>query len=158
VYFRDTGHLAEVLLGKVQRTLGQAISPWVAGVGEPVAALYESLRGEVEVFAEQGPIIRAVSEATTTNAHLERLWEDFLGEFDRAVELRLRAEQRAGRVGPLNAWETAQALNRLDAAYLINSFGQRPQADPDRVLEVLTTIWVSTLYGRERLDETICHT
>jgi AcrR family transcriptional regulator len=149
MYFRDTGHLAEVLLSQVQATLDQAIRPWVAGVGEPVATLYESLRGEVEVCAQVGPIIRAVSDAAVTNASLERLWNDFLEDFDRAVEQRLRAEQRAGRIGPLDAQATARAMNRLGAAYLIDSFGRRPQANPDRVHKVLATIWISTVYGRE---------
>ena len=90
-------------------------------------------------------------------SRLERLWKDFLEEFDRAVELRLRAEQWAGRVGPLDATATARAMNRLDAAYLIDSFGRRPQADPDRVHKVLATIWISTLYGREKLDKILHH-
>ncbi|UCD53147.1 MAG: TetR/AcrR family transcriptional regulator [Phycisphaerales bacterium] len=153
VYFRDTAHLAEALLGQVQTTLEQAISPWVAGVGEPVTAMCESLRGEVEASVRVGPIMRAVSEAAATDAHLERLWNDFLEAFDRAVEQRLRAEQRAGRVGPLDAAATARAMNRLDAAYLIDSFGRHPQADPDQVHKVLATIWISTVYGREKLDE-----
>jgi AcrR family transcriptional regulator len=157
VYFRDTSHLAEVLLGQVQTTLEQAINPWVAGVGEPVAAMYESLRREVEACVQVGPIMRAVSDAAATNASLERLWNDFLEDFDRAVEQRLRAEQRAGRVGPLDAQATARAMNRLDAAYLIDSFGRHPQADPDRVLKVLATIWISTVYGREKLDEILHH-
>jgi AcrR family transcriptional regulator len=156
-YFRDTAHLAEVLLGQVQTALEQAISPWVAGAGEPVAAMYESLRGEVDVCVQVGPIMRAVSDAAATNASLERLWNNFLEDFDRAVEQRLRAEQQAGRVGPLDTQATARAMNRLDAAYLIDSFGRRPQADPDRVHKVLATIWISTVYGREKLDKILHH-
>jgi AcrR family transcriptional regulator len=157
VYFRDTGYLAETLLGQVQETIDEAINPWVAGVEEPVAALYESLRREVEVCVQVGPILRAVSEAAVTNPHLERLWNDFLEDFDRAVELRLRAEQEAGRVGPLDAAEIARAMTRLEAYYLIDAFGRRPRADPARVHKVLATIWISTVYGREKLNEILYH-
>ena len=101
---------------------------------------------------EHGPIIRAVAEATSTSAELEGLWSEFLGGFDRAVETRVRAEQRAGRIGAMDARAMARALNRLDAAHLIDSFGRHPQPDPDQVAQTLTTIWISTLYGPEKLN------
>lgn len=152
VYFRDIHQLAEILLGQVREAIEQAIKPWLAGTGEPVPALVTSLQGLVTVCVEHGPIIRAVAEATSTSAELEGLWSEFLGGFDRAVETRVRAEQRAGRIGAMDARAMARALNRLDAAHLIDSFGRHPQPDPDQVAQTLTTIWISTLYGPEKLN------
>ena len=76
-----------------------------------------------------------------------------MNRFDVAIEARLRAEQKAGRVATLNARETARALNRLDAAYLILCFGRRPQADPSEVTQVIASIWISTVYGCEVLNK-----
>jgi AcrR family transcriptional regulator len=152
-YFRDTAHLAEVLLQDVFTSIQTAVRLWLDGEGEdPPKAMFESIQGLVEVCVEKGPIVRAVSEATAASAHLERIWNDFMSRFDTAIENRLRAEQKAGRVGSLNARETARALNQLDAAYLIHSFGRRPQTDPQEVTQALASIWISTVYGRESMD------
>ncbi|MFC1764667.1 TetR/AcrR family transcriptional regulator [Planctomycetota bacterium] len=152
-YFQDTADLAEVLLLDVFTSIQTAVRPWLAGEGkDPPTAMFHSIRGLVEVCVEKGPIVRAVSEATSASAHLEQIWNDFMDKFDVAIETRLRAEQKAGRVGSLNARETARALNRLDAAYLILSFGRRPQSDPQEVTQALASIWINTVYGRKYMD------
>ena len=79
---------------------------------------------------------------------LERAWRAFLGQWDDAVEARIKAQQRDGLIPRLNARRIANALNELDAAVLAAEFGRRPQGDPRAVLDTLHRIWVGTLYGR----------
>jgi len=114
-----------------------------------VPLLQESLAGPVQLCYEQGPIVRAVSDATSTDATLENAWMDFLNVFDEAVAARIEEQQEAGLIPAFDARTVAVALNRMDAAVLIQQFGQRPQGDPEIVCQAITWIWTSTLYGPE---------
>ena len=97
-----------------------------------------------------GPVLRAIAEAAPHDERLERAWLALLADWDDAIAERIEAEQRAGLVPPFDAWSMARALNRLDAAVLIDSFGRRPQADPEAVLDTVHRIWSSALYGNSR--------
>ena len=63
-------------------------------------------------------------------------------------------EIRRGRIDQLHARETATALLLMNESYLMDTLGRAPQADAKRVAETLGRIWVRTLYGTERTDET----
>jgi hypothetical protein len=123
-------------------------NPWLAGEGEPVTALQESLRGLVEVGVEHGAVLRAISEAAPADERLERAWRTFMRFWDDAVSARIAAQQASGRIGALDARAVAQALNALDVAVLVQAFGRRPHADPEVVLPTLYRIWFGALYAR----------
>lgn len=146
-YFEDLHHLLETLLAEMDAVLRASANPWVSGEGEPIAALRESLRGVVRVSVDQGPVMRAITEAAPLDERLERAWSTFLAHWDDAVTARIEAQQHAGLVPAFDARLMARALNRLDAAVLIEEFGRRPQGDPELVLGTLHRIWVNTLYG-----------
>ena len=59
---------------------------------------------------------------------------------------------RGDRVGVPDVDETARALIWMDERYLVEAFGRAPQADPAVVVDVLTGIWVSVLYGTRPAD------
>jgi hypothetical protein len=52
-----------------------------------------------------------------------------------------------GRVQQLDAREVARALTWMNERYFLECFGSEPQADPERALEAVWTIWGRTLYG-----------
>lgn len=147
-YFRDLHDLLITLLEDVEAAMRAVANPWIAGEGDPIAAVRSSLGGVVAVAAERGPILRAVSEAAPLDARLETAWHAFTDRWDDAVTARIEAQQHAGLVrSGLDARRTAHALNAMDAAVLVSEFGRYPQGDPDAVLEALNGIWVGTLYG-----------
>jgi AcrR family transcriptional regulator len=145
-YFTDLHELIESLLSDVETVLHETANPWVGGEAEPISALRESLGGVVQTCIDHGPIIRAVSEAAPLDERLEQAWSAFMRRWDDAVEARIKAQQEAGLVAPFDAGRVATALNRMDAAILINELGQRPQGDPEAVLDTLHHIWVGALY------------
>ena len=146
-YFKDLHELIESLLSEVEAVMHQTAHPWISGEGEPIAALWESLKGVVQTCVDHGPIFRAVAEAAPLDERLERTWSAFIGDWDDLVEARIKAQQRDGLISKsLHARRIANALNSLDTALLIAEFGRRPQGDPKAVLETLHHIWVSTLY------------
>jgi hypothetical protein len=126
----------------------QTANPWLAGEGDPVAAIRVALAGVIQTCVDHGPILRAVSEAAPLDERLEQAWSAFMDRWDDAVEHRIQCEQREGLIPmSLDARRMANALNALDAAVLIAEFGRNPQGDPDAVLGTLHHIWVATLYS-----------
>jgi AcrR family transcriptional regulator len=152
-YFSDLHTLMETLLDMVQEEIFDACSPWVTGVGDPVALMGEALAGLVQVGYERGPILRAITDAAATDRRFEEAWRQFLGRFDDAASARIEADQAQGLIAHFDARPVAIALNRLDACMLIDSFGQHPRSRPEPVREALARIWISTLYGAEWLGK-----
>jgi len=146
-YFSGQHDLMETLLGGLEKDAFEATAPWFVSEGDPIDSLHRSLAGLVRVCYEQGPILRAVADAATTDERLERAWATFLHTFDDAVAARIEQHQAAHLIPAFAARPVAVALNRLDASLLIDAFGRRPRNDPRDVREALTHIWTSTLYG-----------
>jgi AcrR family transcriptional regulator len=126
-YFNDLHELMETLLDMLQDDL-------------------------VGVCYRRGPFLRAISDAATTDKRLEKAWKQFLAQFDDAVCTRIEADQKQGLIPDFEARPVAFALNRLDVYTLIHEFGQRPRSRPEPVREALARIWISTLYGAERVE------
>lgn len=145
-YFSDLHELMEALLDGMRDDILDKVSPWLQGKNDPIASLRESLTGLVELSYERGPILSAVSDAAVSDARLERVWAEFLIGFDDAVTAKIEEQQSMGMIPNFDARPVAEALNRLDAALLIEKFGQLPRSAPEPVLEAITRIWLSTLY------------
>lgn len=146
-YFDDLHDLMETLLQGIEEDIFEAAVPWLTGEGDPISLLHESLVGLVRVCYERGPILRAVADASTTDARLERSWATFLGKFDDAVTARIEQHQAEGLIPAFDARPVAIALNRLDASLLIQAFGRRPRSQQEPVRKAIIRIWTSTLYG-----------
>ena len=145
-YFDDLYALMETLLLSLEEDIFEVAAPWFSQEGNPVDTLRESLTGLVRVCYEQGPILRAVSDASTIDERLENVWSAFLNQFDDAVTANIEAQQHEGLIQPFSARPAAVALNRMDAYMLVNAFGRHPRHNPEFVLEAISRIWISTLY------------
>jgi len=152
-HFTDLHEVMETLLETLQGEIFDATEPWFAGIGDPAALLQEALAGLVRVCYERGPILRAVTDAATSDERFERAWNQFMERFDNAVTDRIEADQAQGLIADFEARPVAIALNRLDAYTLIHEFGQHPRSEPQPVQEALVRIWVSTLYDAGRLGK-----
>ena len=152
-YFSDIHDLMKTLLDMLARDIFAAVEPWLEGVGDPVELLDEMLSGLIRVCYQQGPFLQAVSDAATTDKRFDKDWADFLGAFDDAASARIEADQEQGLIPGFPARPVAVALNRLDAYTIIEAFGQRPRSQPEPVRAALARIWISTLYGDERVEK-----
>ena len=152
-YFSDLHEVMETLLKMLQKEILRAVEPWLAGVGDPIALMRETLEGLVDVCYQRGPFLRAITDAASTDPRLEQAWLQFLTGFDHAATARIEADQKQGLIPDFDARPVAYALNRLDAYTLLQAFGQRPRKRPGPVREALTRVWISTLYGAEWLEK-----
>ena len=153
-HFKDLQEVMETLLEMFRGEIFEVSEPWIVGAGDdPSATLHETLTGLVRVCHERGPFLRAITDASTTDERLEKVWRQFLEGFDNAGTARIEADQAQGLTADFAARPVAIALNRLNTYTLLQAFGQHPRSQPEPVLEALARIWVSTLYGAGQLGE-----
>ena len=150
-YFEDLHDLMEVLLRGVGKDIIEVAGPWLQGEGDPIPLLEETVDGLVRVCYQQGPVVRAVSDAAPMDERLEKAWTDFLKDFDDAATQRIEQHQAVGLIKPFDARPVAIALNRMDAFLLIHHFGRRPRGNRESVRDAILRVWISTLYGDKAL-------
>ncbi len=150
-YFNDLHELMEALLRGIEEDIFGVAKPWFEEEGNPVPLLEETMEGLVRVCYQQGPILRAVSDAAPMDTRLEKAWTSVLKDFDDAVTNRIEQQQAAGWIKPFEARPVAIALNRMDAHLLIHHFGRRPRGNQKLVQKAILRVWVSTLYGDKAL-------
>jgi AcrR family transcriptional regulator len=148
-YFDDIHGLMAEMLKRLETEILEGASPWLSDDGDPVALLFESLAAEVQIGYRYGPFIKAVSDAAGTNAGVEDEWNWFLDRFDDAVSERIAADQELGLIEAFDPGPVATALNRVDAAMYVRKFGHRPRSRPQPVVDAVTRVWISTLYGHQ---------
>jgi AcrR family transcriptional regulator len=147
VYFRDRHHLVLRVVAHLESELFTMSDRWFRGSGEGRETAREALDGIVEVFAEHGPVMRALADAATDDPRVEEAYGALVQRFVDATARHIDGEMAAGRVLPLNAGETARALVWMNERYLNESLGREPYADPQAVADTLLTIWTRVLYG-----------
>ncbi len=108
----------------------------------------EALRLAAEVFHREGPLLRAVFEASAANQLVTVDEDELRRRFDGLVADSLRdLERRTGRHF-VDVEETARALNRLNENYLLDAFGRGPRVSVDVAAETLSEIWIALVEAR----------
>jgi AcrR family transcriptional regulator len=152
-YFKDLHDLMESLLEMLKDEVYTVAGPWYEGTGDPIVLLNESLVGLVDVCYNLGPILKAANDAAATDEKYEKVWKQFIEQFDDVVATRIEADQKQDLIPDFDARPVAEVLNRLDVLTLLDAFGQHPRKQPKPVYEALARIWISTLYGSEWLGK-----
>jgi AcrR family transcriptional regulator len=153
-HFMDLHEVMENLLEMLQGEIFEVAEPWLVDVSDdPTVVLRETVSGLVRVCHDRGPFLRAITDAARTDERLEKVWKQFLEGFDIAGTARIEVDQARGLTENFDAQPVAFALNRLNTYTFLQAFGQHPRQDPEPVREALTRIWISTLYGTDRLNE-----
>ena len=147
VYFRDRHHLMLKVVEHIGAELRTMSQRWYTGSGDGPALAREAMEGIVEVYARQGPVLRALADAATDDPEVELVYGGLVQSFIDVTTHHIEAEIAAGRVLPLNASETATALVWMNERYLTLSLGREPAADRALVASTLETIWSRVLYG-----------
>ena len=147
VYFRDRHHLVLRVVEHLGAELFAMSDRWLRGTGDGPDLARRALEGIVGVYAEHGPVMRALADAAADDPGVEQAYRAIVQGFVDATARHIDAEIAAGRILPLDPAETASALVWMMERYLNLSFGSEPAADRAAVAETLTTIWTRVLYG-----------
>jgi TetR/AcrR family transcriptional regulator, ethionamide resistance regulator len=150
VYFRDRHHLVLRVVEHLGSELFTMSDRWLKGTGEGPELARQALDGVVAVFAEHGPVLRALADAAADDPGVEEAYNDLVQSFVDATARHIDSEIAAGRILPVDGYETAKALVWMMERYLNLSFGREPATAPETVAETLATIWTRVLYGPRR--------
>lgn len=145
-HFRDRHELALRVVDRIREELLKVATPWFEG-RETEADLRSALEGVAAVYVEHGPVLRALADASGSDATVEVAYRALVQGFIDATAQRIRAEQASGQIGDIDPDETARALVWLNESYLREALGRRPIADPMAVVDVIERIWTATLYS-----------
>jgi TetR/AcrR family transcriptional regulator, ethionamide resistance regulator len=105
VYFRDRHALVLRLLGEIASELFETADIWLKG-----GDLRASLEGVVSVYANHGPVLRAISDGAVDDPDVEHAYNQLVQRFIDATAAHIRAEQRSGRADGMRTKRTAAAL------------------------------------------------
>jgi TetR/AcrR family transcriptional regulator, ethionamide resistance regulator len=147
VYFRDRHHLVLRVVEHLGSQLYAMSQRWLRGTGDGPQLAREALEGIVNVYAEHGPVMRALADAAADDPGVEEAYNAIVENFVRATARHIEEEIAAGRVLPVDAEETANALVWMMERYLNLSFGHDQPTPRETVADTLTTIWTRVLYG-----------
>jgi TetR/AcrR family transcriptional regulator, ethionamide resistance regulator len=146
VYFRDRHHLIMRLTDRIGGELFEMSGRWLRGSGDPIEDARAAVEGVTAVYAEHGPVLRAIAEAASHDQEVETIYHDLIERFVVATTKRIEVEIANGRIQPLNPHETSRTLVWMNERYLLETLGRIPQEPVDRVVETLWTVWVRVLY------------
>jgi TetR/AcrR family transcriptional regulator, ethionamide resistance regulator len=147
VYFRDRHHLVLKVVERLGDELRRMSERWYTGGGDGAAQAREAIQGIVDVYARNGPVLRALADAAADDREVERVYGEIVQSFVDVTTRQIESEMAAGRILEIDSTETAKALVWMMERYLLLSLARRPSVPTETVANTLGTIWVRTLYG-----------
>lgn len=147
VYFRDRHHLVLRVVEHLGSELFAMSERWLRGTGEGPQLAREALAGIVQVYAEHGPVMRALADAAADDPGVEEAYTAIVESFVHATARHIEDEIAVGRILPVDPHETAKALVWMMERYLNLSFGHETASSRQAVTDTLSTIWTRVLYG-----------
>jgi AcrR family transcriptional regulator len=148
VYFRDRHHLVLRVVEHVGGELFTLSGRWDADGGAGPDLVHAATEGIVSVFAEHGPVLRALADAAADDPGVEHAYGRLVQSFVDATAAHIERDVASGRALPLDPVETATALVWMTERYLTLTLGRDPQRERGPMVETLETIWSRVLYGR----------
>jgi AcrR family transcriptional regulator len=154
VHFRDRHDLALRVVARIREELLEVANRWFEG-GETAGYLRTALEGVAGVYVKHGPVLRALADASGSDATVEKAYRTLVQGFIDATARRIRAEQAVGQIADMDPDETARALVWLNESYLREALGRAPVADSSTVVDVVERIWIATLYSPPTMSQPV---
>ena len=147
VYFRDRHHLVLKVVERLSAESAAGADIWYQAEGSGREVIREATAAVVDVFVRHGAVMQALADAAADDLEVEAAYRGTLEFFIESTARHIEREVQAGNMLPCNVWETARALSIMNQRYLTAVLGRHPIAEPEAVIDTITTIWVRTLYG-----------
>jgi AcrR family transcriptional regulator len=100
-------------------------------------------------FSSHRPLARAATEALATSSELRSVWSGFMQKWIDQTAAMITAERERGAApDTIPAVDLATSLNQMNERTMMAALSaDAPAVDEDRVVDTLTHIWVSSIYG-----------
>ncbi len=103
-------------------------------------------------FSSHPALARAAAEALATSSELRTVWSGFMQKWIDQTAAMITAERARGAAPEtIPAADLATSLNQMNERTMMAALSaEMPAVDPERVVDTLTHIWVSSIYGEGR--------
>jgi TetR/AcrR family transcriptional regulator, ethionamide resistance regulator len=150
-YFRDRNQLIIKLAERLGAQNAAIAEKWIRSdrAADDLRPVTEQTVG---LAVTHGHLLRALADAANGDREVEATYrQEMQAAVDRTAQ-RIRGDAGRGLVNldGLDAKHLATALIHMNSAYIIETMGRRPQADPKVVAETLIAIWTRVLFGPSR--------
>jgi AcrR family transcriptional regulator len=157
-YFYFEGK-ADVLADLVTRAIGQghdAATAWLGHTGPEsvAAATRQSIADGAKLWRAQAPVLRAIVENWRSSPRLTELWLSMMSGFTASTVAQIEADRAGGvAVGGVDPESLAAALTWLgERLYYLAALGVPPFGDEEKLVDVLTHIWLTSVYGQRPVN------
>jgi AcrR family transcriptional regulator len=145
LYFADRYELLARVMRPILDELDQANALFLEGSGDQIENGRAALERVAEICRREGPILRAVREASAYDADARMIWEGIseatVGEFARQIT----AAVADGAMLPVDPEPTVRALIGMDLNLLLSEPEGGSDEDWTRLVDALLVIWARTL-------------
>lgn len=100
-------------------------------------------------FSSHRALARAATEALATSSELRVVWLGFMQKWiDQTAAMIVAERERGAAPETIPAPDLATSLNQMNERTMMAALSaESPAVDEDRVVDTLTHIWVSSIYG-----------
>jgi AcrR family transcriptional regulator len=143
-YFDGKADVLAELVTRVTRQGQEAAAIWDRQQDERTANTRQALANGAKLWRAEAPVLRAIVENWRSNPKLTELWLDMMGRFAASTSDRIEADGIVADPQTL-----AAALTWLgERLYYLAAIGVPPFDDEDKLVDVLTHIWLTALAPR----------
>jgi TetR/AcrR family transcriptional regulator, ethionamide resistance regulator len=103
-------------------------------------------------FGAHRAVARAATEALATSSELRAMWSGYMQKWIDQTAIMITAERARGAAPEtIPAADLATSLNQMNERTMMATLsGEHPAVTEDRLVDTLTHIWVSSIYGEGR--------
>ncbi|WP_313860424.1 TetR/AcrR family transcriptional regulator [Mycobacterium sp.] len=142
-----------VLLSLLEPVIARADSEFDGAVQrlptDPRRVWRNGIKAFFVAFHSQPGLARAATEALATSSELRTMWSGFMQKWiDHTATLITAERERGAAPETIPAADLATSLNQMNERTMMAALSaEKPAIDVDRVVDTLTHIWFSSIYG-----------
>ena len=142
-----------VLLSLLEPVIARADSEFDGAVlrlpADPRRVWRNGIKAFFTAFATHRRLARAATEALATSSELRAVWSGFMQKWIDQTAAMIAAERvRGAAPETVPAADLATSLNQMNERTMMAALSaETPAVDPDRVVDTLTHVWVSSIYA-----------
>ncbi|ORV86775.1 TetR family transcriptional regulator [Mycobacterium interjectum] len=142
-----------VLLSLLEPVIARADSEFDGAVQrlpeDPRRVWRNGIKAFFDAFGSHRTLARAATEALASSAELRSVWLGFMQKWiDQTAALIIAERERGAAPETIPAADLATSLNQMNERTMMAAFAaETPAVDEDRVVDTLTHIWVTSIYG-----------
>lgn len=143
----------QVLLSLLEPVITRADSEFDGAVQrlptDPRRVWRNGIKAFFTAFSSHRALARAATEALATSTELRTVWLEFMQKWIDQTATMITAERARGAAPQtIPAADLATSLNQMNERTMMAALAaETPAVDEDRVVDTLTHIWVTSIYG-----------